>query len=89
MTNKENIDKSGYTLENLRLILKMANLVISDLHEDLDSKHDQYNASGEFKEIVESTLSDIGATYLSDAFSEARNLAVTTEKLIEAIENTK
>tara|TARA_R110001592_G_scaffold300611_1_gene571840 strand:- start:32 stop:256 length:225 start_codon:yes stop_codon:yes gene_type:complete len=74
MTNKENLDQSGYTLENLKLISKLANQAYGNLGKDLDS---------------EEKLSGIACTYLSDAFSEARSVAVTTEKLIEELENPK
>ena len=62
----------SYSIENLRLILKIASLAERDLRSDLD-----------FDEEQEQVLSNIGATYLSDAFSEITLLKNATQKLIE------
>ena len=65
-----------YSIENLRLILKIASLAERDLRSDLDSdlRSDEDQEQG---------LSNIGATYLSDAFSEITRLKNATQKLIE------
>ena len=65
-----------YSIENLRLILKIASLAERDLRSDLDSdlRSDEDQEQG---------LSNIGATYLSDAFSEITRLKNATKKLIE------
>ncbi len=59
-----------YSIENLRLILKIASLAERDLRFDLDSDEQQ-------------GLSNIGATYLSDASREVTRLKNATQKLIE------
>lgn len=63
-----------YSIENLRLILKIASLAERDLRSDLDS---------DLAPIEEQGLSNIGATYLSDAFNEVTQLKNATQKLIE------
>ena len=71
-----------YSIENLKLILKIASLAELDLRSDLDSEEEQYRGAGEPEE-EERRLSNIGATYLSDAFSEITRLKNATKKLIE------
>ena len=68
-----------YSIENLKLILKIASLAERDLRSDLDSDEEQYRQPEE----QEQGLSNIGATYLSDAFSEVTRLKKVTQKLIE------
>ena len=68
-----------YSIENLKLILKIASLAELDLRSDLDSDEEQYRQPEE----QERGLSNIGATYLSDAFSEITRLKNATQKLIE------
>ena len=63
----------SYSIENLRLILKIASLAEHDLRSDLDSDEEQYRE----------TFSLLGATYLSDAFREVARLKNVTQKLIE------
>jgi len=67
----------SYSIENLRLILKIASLAELDLRSDLDSDDPLY------RQPEEQGLSNIGATYLSDAFSEVTRLKNATQKLIE------
>ena len=71
-----------YSIENLKLILKIASLAERDLRADLDSEEEQYRGGGEPEE-EERGLSNIGATYLSDAFIEVTRLKNATKKLIE------
>ena len=69
----------SYSIENLKLILKIASLAELDLRSDLDSDEEQYRQPEE----QEQGLSNIVATYLSDAFSEVTRLKNATKKLIE------
>ena len=69
----------SYSIENLKLILKIASLAERDLRSDLDSDEEQYRQIEE----QEQELSSIGATYLSEAFMEVTRLKNATQKLIE------
>ena len=68
----------SYSIENLKLILKIASLAERDLRADLDFEEHYRQPDEEERE-----LSSIGATYLSDAFSEVTRLKKVTQKLIE------
>jgi len=57
----------SYSIENLKLIFKMAASAERDFRADLESEE----------------LSDIGATYLSRAFDEVSSLKIATQKLIQ------
>ena len=68
----------SYSIENLRLILKIASLAERDLRSDLDSDEEHYLQ----------TSSLLGATYISDAFREVTRLKNATQKLIEEKEQS-
>ena len=57
----------SYSIENLKLIFKVAALAERDFRADLESEE----------------LSNIGATYLSKAFDEVSSLKIATQKLIQ------
>ena len=63
----------SYSIENLRLILKIASLAERDLRSDLDSDEEHYLQ----------TSSLLGASYMSDAFRDVIRLKNATQKLIE------
>ena len=58
----------SYSIQELKLIKKLACLAEHDLRSDLDGDRE---------------LSSVGATYLSDAFREVTRLKNATQKLIE------
>ena len=68
----------SYSIENLRLILKIASLAERDLRSDLDSDEEHYLQ----------TSSLLGATYMSDAFRDVTRLKNATQKLIEEKEQS-
>ena len=68
----------SYSIENLRLILKIASLAERDLRSDLDSDEEHYLQ----------TSSLLGASYMSDAFRDVIRLKNATQKLIEEKEQS-
>jgi hypothetical protein len=63
----------SYSIQELKLIKKLACLAEHDLRSDLDSDEEHYLQ----------TSSLLGATYISDAFREVTRLKNATQKLIE------
>jgi hypothetical protein len=76
----------SYSIENLRLILKIASLAERDLRSDLDS--DETVRLLWPSEHYLQTSSLLGATYISDAFREVTRLKNATQKLIEEKEQS-
>ena len=76
----------SYSIENLRLILKIVSLAERDLRSDLDS--DETVRLLWSSEQYRQTSSLLGATYISDAFREVTRLKNATQKLIEEKEQS-
>tara|TARA_B110000914_G_C15155164_1_gene305738 strand:+ start:316 stop:555 length:240 start_codon:yes stop_codon:yes gene_type:complete len=71
-----------YSMQNLKLILKIADSVRSDLREDLDSIEDRFRND----DMEETGLSSFGSQILSDHWSSVLHLKTLTQKLIDEME---
>ena len=68
----------SYSIQELKLIKKLACLAERDLRNDLDSDEEHYLQ----------TSSLLGASYMSDAFRDVIRLKNATQKLIEEKEQS-
>ena len=72
-----------YSMQNLKLILKIADSVVSDLREDLDSIEDRFRND----DMEETGLSSFGSQTLSDNWRSVLHLKTLTQKLIDEMES--